>query len=215
MSRRIRIHAPTSTDNGGIVSPRRFDEDAILVEAARSGDETAYARLYEKYREKIYRIVCRYTRDKEEALDLCQETFIKAFQSLHHFRSAATFYTWLFRIAYNTCVDASRSDDSVNLAGLNEGEMKELTPSSPQQRKEMQPSSRAEEAELKEKVQEALDQLPEPQRSVFILHVMEDLQYKEIAEVMNCSVGTVMSRLYYARRKLRALLNGYSTITEP
>ncbi|MBI2194743.1 MAG: RNA polymerase sigma factor [Planctomycetes bacterium] len=186
-----------------------------MVEAAQSGDQAAFAQLYEKYREKIYRLSWRHTGDKEKALDLCQESFIKAFLALPRFRFNSTFYTWLFRIAYNTCMDAHRLEAAVASAEISVEQLDEAAWGQVYVGREPHPSSRAEERELREKVQEALLRLPEYQRSVFVLHALEELEYKEIARVLNCSLGTVMSRLYYARRRLRSLLEGYLATTQP
>ena len=194
---------------------RKVDEDAGLVESARSGDQDAFSQLYEKYRERVYRIAYRHTKDKERALDLCQETFIKAFRSLDRFRSDAAFYTWLFRIAYNTCIDHLRSKANRPLGELNDEVLDQRALPNMNRSIEPQPHTHAEESELREKLDEALEQLPEAQRSVFVLHVMEQLQYKEIAEVMDCSIGTVMSRLHYARQKLQGLLRRYLVSSEP
>jgi len=199
----------SSTTSGRRSGPKTGDPDAPLVKAARAGDESAFAELYERYKERVYRIAYRYTRDKERSLDLSQDTFIKAFQSLGKFRFQSSFYTWLFRIAYNTCIDFLRSAGRGKLSELNDEFLDQESLPSMDRSVEPQPHVQAQAAELREKLDEALEELPEAQRSVFVLHVMEQLQYKEIAEVMNCSIGTVMSRLHYARRKLQGLLGRY------
>ena len=210
MSRRIETTETSSeSEPKGVTAPE--DEDKALVEAAKTGSEQAYSELFEKYQERIYRIAYRYVRDKDKALDLCQETFIKAFQSVEKFRSDSKFYTWLCRIAYNTCIDYLRSRAARHGGGgeLNEEILNQEKLPHMNRSIEPRPSAKAEEAELREKLDTAMEQLPEAQRSVFVLHVMEELPYKEIAVVMNCSIGTVMSRLHYARQKLQGLMKHY------
>jgi RNA polymerase sigma-70 factor (ECF subfamily) len=198
-----------SITQGRHSGPLQADADAPLVQAARSGDQDAFARLYDKYKEKVYRIAYRYTRDKEKSLDLCQETFIKAFQSLNRFRFHSSFYTWLFRIAYNTCIDHLRSTGKGKFGELNDDILDQEALPNMNRSVEPRPDAQAQASELRERLDQALEALPDAQRSVFVLHVMEHLQYKEIAEVMDCSIGTVMSRLFYARRRLQGLLRRY------
>ena len=190
------------------------EEDTLLVKAAKDGDEDAFSQLYEKYRERVYRIAYRHVRDKEKALDLTQDAFIKAFQSLQRFREDSSFYTWLFRITYNSCIDHLRSAKNKRLGEINEEIMNQERLPNMNRSIEQRPAEVAEENELRERLDEALEQLPEAQRSVFVMHVMEQLQYKEIAEVMDCSIGTVMSRLHYARQKLQGILKRYLVTPE-
>lgn len=182
-------------------------EDAALIERVRAGDRAAFAALFEKYREKIYRVVYGYLHDKEDALDITQEAFIKAFRNLDSFEGKSGFYTWLTQIAINLAIDARRKrarkkvvaledymDPSEKLGGT-------ALPPSPEQR--------LAERELRERYFEALEQISEKHRTVFLLHTVEGMAYKEIADALGISIGTVMSRLHYARKHLQELLGDH------
>ena len=182
-------------------------EDQGLVERARKGDNAAFALLFEKYREKVFRVSFGYLHDKEEALDITQEAFIKAFKSLAGFEGKSGFYTWLTQIAINLAIDARRKRARRKVVALEDymDPREKLGGSAPPQ----SPEARVAEKELRERYFEALEQISEKHRTVFLLHTVEGMAYKEIAEALEISIGTVMSRLHYARKHLQDLLGEY------
>jgi RNA polymerase sigma-70 factor (ECF subfamily) len=181
-------------------------EDLALIDRALGGDSSGFAALFEKYREKIYRVVYGYVHDKDDALDVTQEAFIKAFKSLSTFERESGFYTWLTRIAINLAIDHRRKRARSKVIPL-EDYMD--PPSRPGGGGAPDPRRRLEDRELKERYFRALEELSEKHRTVFLLHTVEDMAYKDIAEMLDISIGTVMSRLHYARKRLQELLGDY------
>lgn len=181
------------------------DDDLIL--AARRGDAEAFSQLVVRYKERAYRAAFAMVRDPDEAMDLTQEAFIKAHCSLKRFRGNSAFYTWLYRILVNLSLDAKRrkgrrKEESYE-AALETGP---VVPEDDHERSDPTPRAALEERETEAMVQAAIEALPEHHRTAVLLREVQDLSYQEIAEVMNCSVGTVMSRLHYARAALREKL---------
>lgn len=174
--------------------------DDDLVARARAADTAAFAELYRRHRERVYRVAYRFCGNKNDALDMCQETFVKAFESLGSFRGSSSFATWLTRITTNTCVDFSRHARVRQSVPLDEHYMgSDAT-------REPRPTEALERQEIRQAVEAALEKLTPEHRAAFVLHTFEGLTYQEIAETVGCPVGTVMSRLHYARQRLRGLL---------
>jgi len=178
-------------------------EDARLVAAAQEGDRAAFGRLFEKYRGPAYQIAYRFLGRREDALDVVQDAFSKAFRAMRTFRGGAGFKTWFYRVVTNRALDVRRSR-GVRQAGSLDAAAAE--PADP--RADSGPSQKIEDAELKARLEAALEAIAETNRTAFVLFAVGDLSYREIAEVLNISVGTVMSRIFYARRKLQAILSG-------
>ena len=186
---------------------RSPDEDQALVEAARAGEQPAYEALFKKYRDRALALAFRYTHRHEEALDVVQDAFIKAFDRLKDFRGESRFVHWLFRIVVNTAIDAGRYkppppvlyDESRGEEGITRGDP----------RPDADPARAAEHQELLEAYQQALAQLSPEHRAAFALHAVQGLPYKEIAEVLDVPLGTVMSRLHYARKHLQKILRRF------
>ena len=186
--------------------------DEELIARCLKGEEQAFERLYYKYCDRIYHLVYRIVLNKEDALDVVQEVFMKAFQSLSQFEGRSSFYTWLCRIAMNKAIDCARQrKKSLSYEELTQGEENH---SQGWDAKEVSPSDLVGRKELEKAFWKALAELPEIHRSVFVLYTWEGLSYKEIGEVLQCSLGTVMSRLHYARKKLQKLLESWSEMTE-
>src|SRR6266496_5616138 len=191
----------TQPDNSSI-------SDEKLVRAAQKGDMRAFEELVARHRDKIYARAFSMMRNEEDAIDLSQEAWVKAWQRLKQFQGDSSFLTWMTRIVINLCLDQLRKQkrlraESVEqmdeeLGGV-ERQMPVLTPN---------PTERLERGELRQRIDEALGKLSHEHRTVLILHEFEELEYKEIARRMQCSIGTVMSRLFYARRKMAVLLAG-------
>ena len=177
-----------------------------LVRKAKQGDDEAFGMLVEQYQDKIYGYVLRMLHDPEEAEDVAQEIFIRAYQNLVGFREAASFKTWLYRIATNLTIDAARTrkrrwSDTFSLdepVATDEGELQRQLPTD-----RPGPVNRAESSQLQQLVGEAIAQLPSKLRMVITLYDIEGLSYKEIAGVLGCPVGTIKSRLFNARNQLR------------
>jgi RNA polymerase sigma-70 factor, ECF subfamily len=181
-------------------------EEARLLVDARSGDTVAFDKLITLYREKIYMHIFHIVRNEEDALDLTQETFIRAWKSLSSFDGTATLSNWLHRISTNAAIDLCRRRRVRPQAEFESGAMKidpasRTTPSKPET-----PGSSIDRAEIKRRVEEAFAALSAEHRAVIVLKEIEDLSYEEIARQLGCSLGTVMSRLFYARKKLQTLL---------
>jgi RNA polymerase sigma-70 factor, ECF subfamily len=183
----------------------RPDEDAELVRRAMAKDTDAFGQLYERHRERVYRVAYHFVRNQTDALDLCQEAFVRAYEALPSFAGKARFSTWLLRIAANTSVDFCRSA-TVRRAGTlgeNLGTGDERVPAS---KEPFNPAKGLERQELRVALDAALSQLSPEHRAAFVLHAVEGMSYKEIAETIGCPIGTVMSRLHYARKRLQGLL---------
>jgi len=166
-------------------------QEKELIEKCKKGDEEAFSTLMHLHEGKIFQVCLQIIKDEEIAQDLTQEAFVHAFQHLDSFKMHSTFYTWLYRIAKNLSLNLLRKKH------LQEQELKEELTSAPVPQ---------EEEELSQRMQEALEQLPLKQRLVFELFDLQKVPQKEIAAQLNISPGTVRSRLFYARRKMRRLL---------
>jgi RNA polymerase sigma-70 factor (ECF subfamily) len=181
-------------------------EDEPLVKAAQRGDMEAYEQLVAKHRDKIYARAYSMMRNEEDAIDLSQEAWVKGWQRLVQFQGESSFATWMTRIVINLCLDQLRKHkrhrtESIEMMDEESGGVERQMPVVT-----VNPTERLERAELRERIDKALGQLSETHRTALVLCEFEGLEYKEIALAMNCSIGTVMSRLFYARRKLAALL---------
>jgi RNA polymerase sigma-70 factor (ECF subfamily) len=181
-------------------------EEAKLLFRARDGDTVAFDNLITLYRERIYMHTFQIVRNEEDALDLTQETFIRAWRSLTGFDGTATLSSWLHRIATNAAIDLCRRRRIRPQTEIESESMKidpasRTTPSKPEA-----PGASLDRAEIKRRVEEAFSALSAEHRAVIVLKEIEDLSYEEIARHLGRSLGTVMSRLFYARKKLQTLL---------
>ena len=174
--------------------------DEELVRLSQRGDLKSFTILVERYQKKIFRLAYSLIHDTEEAMDLTQESFIRAYTSLENFRGTARFYTWIYRITVNLCMDHFRKQAVEKAAGNPESDLTLNFPA---------PDTVASQHEMGRIVHQAISALPNDQRTVVILREIEELSYQEIAKVAGISLGTVMSRLFYARRKLREILKPY------
>jgi len=181
-------------------------EDQKLVRVAQKGDMAAFEELVARHRDKIYARALSMMRNEQEAIDLSQEAWVKGWQRLKQFQGEASFGTWMTRIVINLCLDQLRKQkrqrtESIEAmteeSGGVERHMPVLT---------VNPTAGLERQELRQRIDRALSQLSYEHRTVLVLHEFEEMEYKQIAKAMECSIGTVMSRLFYARRKLAALL---------
>ncbi|MDX9973698.1 MAG: sigma-70 family RNA polymerase sigma factor [FCB group bacterium] len=182
----------------------RFDlaamADEALVAHVRSGEMHAFDELVRRYRNDVFALSYHFVRSREEAWDISQEVFIKAHRALDRFRGESSFKTWLMRITANQSKDFLKKRKLSTVAfddALREGD----APSPA-----MGPAHELEARELGQAIQKALDKLPVKHRLAFVLREFEGLTYEEMAEVMECNLGTVMSRLHHARKKLQKSL---------
>jgi RNA polymerase sigma-70 factor (ECF subfamily) len=179
-------------------------EDLELIHRSQAGDTEAFGELVTKYRTKIFSMIYGIVSNECDAWDLAQEGFLKAWRSIHRFHGRSSFYTWLYRITINVTIDSLR-----RRCRRREVEFDDTIPSFLPG-----PSDNYERAEIREQVYDALAQLTPEHRAVIVLKEIEDLQYREIAEILNVSIGTVMSRLFYARKKLQSILRPIFTPVE-
>ncbi len=189
-----------------------FDEDRQTLEQARGGDREAFGQLVSKYQDRIVNILYRFTRNYEDAVDLAQETFIHAFRGLERFKGESTFFTWLYRIAFNQAFSYRRSQKRRPLAQtLSSGEESRGIPevaSNPTSN----PVQRAEQKELQRLIEEALSRIEDLLREAIILRDIEGLSYEEISEILSVSLGAVKTRIHRARMRLRKELAGYDEL---
>jgi len=178
-----------------------------IIKACKAGKSAAFKSLYDRCYEKGYRIAFRLLGDKEEAMEALQEAFVKAFEALPSFRLDSSFATWFFRIVVNASLDRRKA--RIRRKAHFEEALTEPLLSGKPKGSDSQPIEILESLELRQKVQEAIEQLSEDHRLVFVLFVMEGMRYREISRVLGISEGTVMSRLHYARRNLQEKLRGY------
>jgi RNA polymerase sigma-70 factor (ECF subfamily) len=177
-------------------------EDGEVVQRARNGDHEAFRVLVERYQGRAHGLALRVLRDEEQARDAVQDAFIKAYGSLDRFEGRSSFYTWLYRIVMNLCLDRKRRDRSDRRVEWND----EVATGLEQDAPGATPDAEAERGELGSILRRAIDALPEDARRTIELREIDGLSYKEIAAALGIPKGTVMSRLHYARRRLQESL---------
>jgi len=180
-----------------------------LVRQAQAGDTEAFDRLVSRSRTRIFGMIYNMVHNEQDAWDLAQDSFLKAWKSIARFRGQSSFYTWMYRIVMNVTIDWLRKKQ-VRGAGAGFADAIQL--------KEIDPASRTvphagplphegmQGREIRDRIDAAIAQLSPEHRAVILMKEIEDMQYREIAESLGCSIGTVMSRLFYARKKLQDLL---------
>jgi len=194
--------------------------DAEAISRAQRGDHAAFRVLVERYQQRLYRLALRILRDEEMARDALQEAFLKVYASLGRFEGRSSFYTWLYRVVLNLCLDLRRRDRSSRYVEwaeehtpLSEG----ADPDSEEPLEGVSPSPYHVllRAELRGRLAAAIEELPEAARRTLLLREVDGLSYEEIAQVLEIPKGTVMSRLHYARRRMqKALLAGGLVLDE-
>ena len=182
--------------------------DLELVKRCQAGDTRAFDALVTKYRNRIYSMAYHIIQNETEAWDISQEAFIKAWRAMGSFKSDATFYTWLYRITHNVCYDWMRKKKFESDGEFDDSEKEHRVAAGAEAvpRGAPRPDQARKNAELKVQIDWAISQLSADHRQIILLKEMDGLSYQEIADVMKCSLGTVMSRLFYARKKLQELL---------
>jgi len=188
---------------------RTQEADHELVLCAGKGDLAAYSVLVDRHQHTVYGIVSRMISNQDDVDDLVQDIFVQAYRSIGGFRGQSSFSTWLHSIAVNTTIKYLRkmkTRQAVSIDDPNARMEDALVADS-----DLSPSVAAEESEKQEAVRSAVEKLPEKHRAVVVLHYFEEYSCEEIAKILNCSVGTVWSRLHYACRKLRGQLDWLET----
>jgi RNA polymerase sigma-70 factor, ECF subfamily len=180
-----------------------------LVRQAQAGDTEAFDQLVSRFRTRVFGMIYNMVHNEQDAWDLAQDSFLKAWKSIARFRGQSSFYTWMYRIVMNVTIDALRKKQ-VKGSGAefnDEVQLKEIEPASRTvPHGDALPHERMEHKEIRGRIDAAIAQLSPEHRAVILMKEIEDMQYHEIAESLGCSIGTVMSRLFYARKKLQNLL---------
>jgi RNA polymerase sigma-70 factor (ECF subfamily) len=189
------------------VSAAAEPSDAEVIRRAQGGDHDAFRVLVERYQGRAYRLARRVLRDDEQAKDAVQEAFLKVYASLRRFEGRSSFYTWLYRLVLNLCLDMRRRDRSDRHVEWDDARRYEATDALPTPAAaDFAPSDALLRKELRERLADAVAQLPDAARETLLLREVEGLSYAEIAEALGVPKGTVMSRLHYARKRVQNLL---------
>ncbi len=199
----------SKTPPTGAAEPAGAPSDELeLVARAQTGDTAAFNELVTRYRQRAFAMLYNMLRNEQDAWDLAQDGFLKAWKNIGRFRGQSSFYTWLYRILMNVGIDWLRKkqiasgtefDDAIGLRNIEPGAV-----TAP--RGEMQPAERISDQEIRARIDAAIERLSPEHRTAIVMREIDGLEYSEIAEQMECSIGTVMSRLFYARKKLQAML---------
>ena len=189
-------------------NPIAEPDDLELVARCQAGDQHAFNQLVTRYRTRAFSMVFNMVRNEQDAWDLTQDGFLKAWKSIGRFRGQSSFYTWLYRILMNVGIDWLRRkqieggaefDDTLGLVNVEPGAA--TVPKS-----EMAPIAKISDQEIRARIDAAVVRLSPEHRAVIVLREIDGLEYQEIADATGCSIGTVMSRLFYARKKLQTML---------
>jgi RNA polymerase sigma factor (sigma-70 family) len=185
-------------------------DDRALVKAAQGGDYSAFDTLVERYQERVYGTIYHMTSNHEDANDLTQETFIKAYKAIGSFKGDSSFFTWVYRIAINKTINFLKGRKNKIHLSLNDLDFNaEHDPDLVTFISEKTPRRDLSLTELQEKLNEAMQKLSDVHRLVVTLHDVQGLSHEEISKIMDCNTGTVRSRLFYARQQLQGHLSEY------
>jgi RNA polymerase sigma-70 factor (ECF subfamily) len=200
---------PTPPAPSAAVSPApEGPDDRTLVARAKAGDDDSYEELVRRYQQRIYGLCYHLTSNHEDASDLTQEAFVKAWKALQSFKGDSSFYTWVYRIAYNNVLNhlKQRRNRTPHLSLDDLDFNAEHTPELVELISHITPRRDVSLAELQKRLNEAMLKLSDEHRAVVTLHDIQGLPHDEIATIMHCNPGTVRSRLFYARQQLQGLL---------
>jgi RNA polymerase sigma-70 factor, ECF subfamily len=200
-------------ENPSIRSNEAADDidDLELVDRARAGDAVAFRALFERYHRRAYSLACGVVRNRDDALDVVQEAFIKAHKHIGKFEGTSSFYTWLYRIVMNLAIDHIRRtkrvrnvefDDSLGQAESDSVGEEDLLP----RVLDENPGKSLARKEMREHIGAAMGELSDNHRAVLVMRELEGLSYEEMAQAMGCSKGTIMSRLFHARKNMQKRL---------
>ena len=185
--------------------------DEQLVVRIQGGDRTAFDQLYWRYKDRIIGVVYGVVHHRQDALEITQEVFLRIYKNIDKFQPNTRFFTWAYRIAYNLAVDKYRRKKTAKEVEFDNDFQKNFAPAEAeiQPRLDLNPERACEQSELREQLKNALDSLSEKQRTIITLREVDGLSYEEIASVLDIQLGTVMSRLHYARLNLQSALKNY------
>ncbi|MDE0017191.1 MAG: sigma-70 family RNA polymerase sigma factor [Candidatus Poribacteria bacterium] len=189
--------------------PPECYNDTELIERFQQGDTAAFDTLFTRYQKRTYRLVQRFISNREDALDLTQDAFIRAYQGLGDFKSQCQFYSWLYRITVNLCIDFLRKKSRSEVLLYDSDESGELPMANIPDPRSESPAKAVENKELRTHIRKAVRRLPPKQRQIFILRHWDGLSLKDIAAVVGRSDGTVKAHLLHAHRNLRKHLLPY------
>lgn len=193
-----------------------FDQEEQIIDRCRMGDRTAFGQLYQKYKDRVMRLAMHLLGNRQDALDQTQESFIRAYQAMGSFEGKASFGTWLMKITFNRCLDFRRSTmrrSCLSLDGRRANPDEDDFDFDPPGREWQNPATCAEQSELTEALSEAIDQLSPEHRMVLTRYAWDDVRYRELAAELGISDGTVMSRLFHARRKVHRMLDSKGVLS--
>jgi RNA polymerase sigma-70 factor (ECF subfamily) len=204
------LDAVTAEVPDALIAPAGEVQELDLVRKAREGDLLAFDQLVRRYQERVYSTIYHMTSNHEDANDLVQDTFIKAFQAIRNFKGDSSFFTWIYRIAVNKTINFLKKRKNRNHLSLNDLDAStENDPELVALISHKTPRREVNLAELQEKLNTAMQKLSEDHRLVVTLHDIQGLPHEDISRIMDCNVGTVRSRLFYARQQLQAYLTDY------
>lgn len=194
-------------------------DDLTLVQRVRQGDQRAFKLLVERYQRKVYSVALGMVKDREEAMDVSQEAFVKVYKYLDHFKGDSSFYTWLYRITVNICIDVLRrrpgsKGEHVELDENLQMDSPEANIGALGSRLGTNPQKSLLRKELASKIEEALQEVPEKHRAILLLREVEGMTYDDLARTLEIPKGTVMSRLFHARAKIQKILSKYLELDE-
>ena len=214
MPRVNEIVGSSSKEVGKDPKKKASEDDREIVQRAKDGDQDAFRALFERYHRRAYAVALGVVKNPEDANDVVQDAFVKVHKHIGNFQGTSSFYTWLYRIVMNLSIDHVRKnskrrhidyDDQVGRNAMDLEGDGALAPAL----SEANPARNALRKELSEAIADALQELPEHHRAVILLREFEGMSYEQIAEVLEVPKGTIMSRLFHARRKMQALLEPY------
>jgi len=194
-------------------------DDLTLVQRVRTGDQRAFKTLVERYQKKVFSVAVGMLKDREEARDVSQEAFVKVYKYLDHFKGDASFYTWLYRITVNICIDVMRrkgtsKGDQVEFDETIQLDTTEANLGALGSKLGTNPQKAMLRKELADKIQAALAEVPEKHRAILLLRELEGMSYEDLARTLEIPKGTVMSRLFHARLKVQKVLSEYLELDE-
>jgi RNA polymerase sigma-70 factor (ECF subfamily) len=201
-------HAPTAPTTPASPDEIPLPDDGALVRRCQQGDTTAFNDLVTRYRGKVFAMIYNMVHNEQDAWDLAQDGFLKAWKSIARFRGQSSFYTWLYRIMMNVTIDSLRRkqvtgemefDDSIGLPNVDPH-------ASTVPRAAIMPQDKVTGDEIRCRIDAAIARLSPEHRAVILMREIDGLEYQEIADSLECSIGTVMSRLFYARKKMQSML---------